>query len=514
MPYLPKVEADPRKFYMKLLETSEDWESVFEPAMEIDVPEERIADFCKHSIMREMITRIGDWPKYGVFEQTYCGPEYDAFQDTYNSSVSVMLEWGFLDTARRYIDNYLSYLTKDDGSIMFRGFEIAQGGRHLTMLAQYYNYTKDHALLLKHYKRIRTIIDNLLSLREEAKKLPKDDPAYGIIVGCSEIDNLLLSDPTPTLLPYFSSNVEVLRGFHDLGEVWISIGKKLLREDLVKEGEELKRESAEMKEDTYKSIEKSMLRDLVPPHLPAVAGAKEPYDKIKGVRLPISGRCYPEMLHSGVLTRDMVETIIRYQEKHRGSRLGIPGGGRSAFRSYGYGYGMLQHDFVREFLLLYYAHMIHMHTRGTWTGCEGGNYDRSQPSGPYATPTQVTIPCLTKWMLVFDDPNSSTVWLARGVPRRWLEDGKTIRVKGAPTKWGIISYEISSKMAQGRIKVELNLPEEGFGAAIHLRLRTPAKQKIQSVEVNGKTWMNFKPEEETVVLPADSKGQITIEVTT
>ena len=88
-----------------------------------------------------------------------------------------------------------------------------------------------------------------------------------------------------------------------------------------------------MKEDTYKSIERSMLRDLVPPHLPGVAGAKEPYDKIKGVRLPISGRCYPEMLHSGVLTRDMVETIIRYQEKHRGGRLGIPGGGPSAFRS-------------------------------------------------------------------------------------------------------------------------------------------------------------------------------------
>ncbi len=115
-------------------------------------------------------------------------------------------------------------------------------------------------------------------------------------------------------------------------------------------------------------------------------------------------------------------------------------------------------------------------------------------------------------MLIFDDPNSSTVWLARGVPGRWLEDGKTICVKGAPTRWGTISYKISSKMAQGRIKVELNLPEEGFGAAIHLRLRTPAKQKIQTVEVNGRPWTNFEPEEETVMLPADYKGRIAIEV--
>ena len=69
-------------------------------------------------------------------------------------------------------------------------------------------------------------------------------------------------------------------------------------------------------------------------------------------------------------------------------------------------------------------------------------------------------------------------------------------------------------MAQGRIKVELTLTEEGFGVAINLRLRTPASQKIQTVEVNGKPWTNFNPEEESVMLPADSKGRITIEVTT
>ncbi|GAH44013.1 unnamed protein product, partial [marine sediment metagenome] len=39
-------------------------------------------------------------------------------------------------------------------------------------------------------------------------------------------------------------------------------------------------------------------------------------------------------------------------------------------------------------------------------------------------------------------------------------------------------------------------------------------QKIQTVEVNGKPWMNFVPEEETVMLPADYKGRIAIEVAT
>ncbi len=144
-------------------------------------------------------------------------------------------------------------------------------------------------------------------------------------------------------IPYFSNSAEDLRGFADLGEVWISIGKKLARQDLVKEGEALVRESAELKEDMYTSIEKSILHDLVPPHLPGVAGAKTPYDKSQG--LYINGRSYCELLHSGALSRDMVETIIRYQSKHRGIRLGIPGSGRMlGFLVYGYAYGLLQHD--------------------------------------------------------------------------------------------------------------------------------------------------------------------------
>jgi len=115
-------------------------------------------------------------------------------------------------------------------------------------------------------------------------------------------------------------------------------------------------------------------------------------------------------------------------------------------------------------------------------------------------------------MLVFEDPDSATLWLARGIPRCWLEDGKKMSVKGAPTRWGAISYNISSEIAQGKIKVELSLPEEGLSAAIHLRLRTPGKEKIKTVKVNGKPWANFEPEEEIVMLPSGYKSRVVIEV--
>ena len=90
---------------------------------------------------------------------------------------------------------------------------------------------------------------------------------------------------------------------------------------------------------------------------------------------------------------------------------------------------MIQHDLVREFLLLYYAHAFHMHTRGTWTAFECVDMDRDGAEHlPYCAPAQLTIPILTKWMLVFEDSLAFEVWLAKAVPRRWLADGCRVRV--------------------------------------------------------------------------------------
>lgn len=73
---------------------------------------------------------------------------------------------------------------------------------------------------------------------------------------------------------------------------------------------------------------------------------------------------------------------------------------------------------VREFLLLYYAHAFHLHTRGTWTAFECADMDRDRAEHlPYCAPAQLTIPILTKWMLVFEDPATSQAWLAKAVPR-------------------------------------------------------------------------------------------------
>lgn len=535
LPYPPRMkEPKAEKFYTKILRVHESWGKELEGAMEVSVPEERIPDFCRHCLVREIITRIGDYPKYGTINRAYAGSEHDGFPDTFTSSTNCFLEWGLFARARRYIENYFSEFVREDGSIKYRGPEIGQYGRELTVLAQYYNYTKDHGLLLRHDKKIKATVDLLISLRKDGKKLLADDPAYGMIAGWSEADACLRPNPCIYNVPYFSNSTEAYRGFHDLGKVWVKIGQKVSQSALVDRGNQLLKEASELKKDIKKAIERSILKDTDPPYLPAIAGAKKSYDQEldEDADAPQiwAYRSYVEMLHSGVLSKEIVEMIVRYKARHGGSFLGIPGTTWWPWEStrtqstmvkffwgfivYGHGYGLIQHDMIREFLLFYFAHMAHIHTRGTWTAFETNNMGKTKHNpSPYCLPAQLTIPALTKWMLVFEDPNSSTLWLAKGTPRPWLEDGKKISVKNSPTKWGKISYEIASEMTNRKIYATVELPKSGFDARINLRFRLPTGRQIRSVRVNGQDWKQFHPGEESVFLPSESKGRIAIEVT-
>lgn len=137
-------------------------------------------------------------------------------------------------------------------------------------------------------------------------------------------------------------------------------------------------------------------------------------------------------------------------------------------------YGLLQHDFIDEFLIFTFAVSAHAQTRGactrsvpcalphppqergcvemltpgtnrtscavpaaqiacsiachlftgTWTATECiGSLDRDSSSSGYAAPSQTVLPALLKWMLVFEDPATKILWIGKGLPREWLRPG-------------------------------------------------------------------------------------------
>jgi hypothetical protein len=101
-------------------------------------------------------------------------------------------------------------------------------------------------------------------------------------------------------------------------------------------------------------------------------------------------------------------------------------------------------------------------------------------------------------MLVME--HGDTLWIARATPRVWLEQGRQIVVKNAPTHFGTVAYEIVSDVDNGRITAEMEMPSRNPPKSVLLRLRHPDSAPIKSVEVNGKPWRDFDPVKEAVKL--------------
>ena len=521
-PFPPRSEQAAARFYEDLLSMRAGWERALAGGMKIEIPDQRLADLARHSLVRDMITRIGAFPKYGVFDRGYGGSEHDGFPDTFNADTTAMLEWGLFELAGQYLDNYFACFVRDDGSILYRGPETGQFGRMLTVVAEYFNNTSDYTLLLKHRHRIDAVARLLLDLRTTALRLPSTDPAYGMIAGWSEADACLDPEPARYMQPYFSNSTEAERGFHDLGRVWEKIGLARHRAELAVWGQRLQEEARLIGIDVQRAIARSILTNTQPQCLPSIAGAKDPFhiaverDKLDPQFR--SYRAYMEMLYSGNLNRDQVQMIINYRAAHHDTILGIPTcygyntHELAGFLSYGHAYGLLQTDLIREYLLSLYSLMAHQYTRGTWTAPETRPLDPKQFAAPYCTPAQMVVPLLTRWMLVFEDPASNVLWLAKATPRSWLEDGQTIAVSNAPTRWGTAAFKLESHLRERRIECKVTLPSRSAPDAIKLRLRVPLTNIIRSVTLNGKNWTQFEPKDETVSLPLSAKSPITLTV--
>ncbi len=152
-PAFPPARKDPQpeEFYSALLDFAEYWDRQLHEMSPVTLPDRAWTDLTKHAFAKELMTRPGGiYPKYGAVDRDYGGSEYDAFQDIFTSAIYTNMEWGRLETAKLYIDNYFTDFVDSKGMIDMRGPETAQFGMTLSLLARYFNYSGDTSLLLKH----------------------------------------------------------------------------------------------------------------------------------------------------------------------------------------------------------------------------------------------------------------------------------------------------------------------------------------------------------------------------
>lgn len=110
-------------------------------------------------------------------------------------------------------------------------------------------------------------------------------------------------------------------------------------------------------------------------------------------------------------------------------------------------------------------------------------------------------------LLVMEDGQS--LWIARAMPRAWLEQGRTVAVANAPTYFGAVGYEIVSDVNNGRITANIDIPDRKAPESVRLRFRHPKAAPIKSVRAKDQPWSAFNPETEVIELKGFT-GKVTV----
>jgi hypothetical protein len=511
-PQFPPARVDPKPeaFYRALLVFAGYWDHLLDDFAPASLPQRVWIDMAKHAYAKELMVRpSGVYPKYGAVDRDYYGSEYDGFQDIFTSSVFANLEWGRFEMAREVIDNYFTDFVDGKGMINMRGPGTAQFGMTLSLLARYFNYTQDRALLLKHSGKIQATAAMLCDMHEESLKLPEEDPGRGIIHGWSESDSCLMPDPKIWWLPYFANNAFTARGLRDLSRCWPKItGPSDARSE--QQAASWNQRGQQLQDAMTASLEKNVRRDMNPPYIGTYPGTKltfwESMEKERPSPQQWPHRGYSELLQADVLPANLANLVIDCMRAYGGTTLGVVANverphpeGRDilGFISYGYAQMLLRLDRIEEFLLFLYSHRYHDHTRGSWVAGEVAGIDGD--NALFCIPAQLTIPLLVRWMLVLEDSDEERLYLGKGLPREWVASGEEIRIEAAPTRWGRVGFAMKADPAKQAVQANVRLARAASPEEVQVKVRLPKKNALKAVTVNGENARFGGPHGDTVI---------------
>jgi hypothetical protein len=509
----------PEEFYLGLLEFAEYWDRLMQDLVPITLPDPSWTNMVTHSFVKEQIVRPGGtYPKYGAVDRDYYGPEYDGFQDIFTMSLYANLECGWFVQAHDVLDNYFSEFVDTKGVNNMRGPETAQFGLTLSLVARYYNYTRDQALLLKHREKIEAHALLLQELHQESLQLPATDPGYGLIHGWCESDSCLMPDPSVWWKPYFANSAFAVRGWRDIATTW----RKLNFSGAGAFADSLTKSSDQLRATLVKSIDANTKRTMQPAYIGPMPGTTLTFwESLKQEHPSEQGwphRAYAELLQPGVIPDEQSNMVIDCMRAYGATTMGIVANvepphptGRDflGFISYGYAQTLLRLGRIEEYILFLYAHRYHVHSRGSWTAGEVTGI--TGDGALFCIPSQQTIPLLVRWMLVFEDPDADHLYFGRALPRQWVASGKPIAIENAPTRWGRVNYHLAPR-GEKELVASVTLPERGaLPETLEVSFRLPAGKSLSALTVNGQTVQPGGRNKDTAII--STRGQRKFEVT-
>jgi len=512
-------------FYRALLEQKQDWETFFGRGVQLDIPEPAVRDIYKSALAKLMISIDGNEPRGGAVH--YEG--YWPFCHLYVTET--MLYLGYFDEAKRYLNNFTTKRIDPNGQFLMSpnvgSYQTFDSGRFLSLLTQYYHYTQDASLILENQNAIDRVINYIKVERHASmKQYDVDDPRHGLVTGVFNNDH-------KNKAYYYTTDAPVCLGLKRYSQALEEIATTAQDDKLVAKADALSTYADNYYELLRRSFATAVERDdsgtiaFIHPQ-PLLPGTPTPFmspfrandqgrNKECNPRLRAHYRFHerPRLIGSGFLTDEEVRSLLEYERRYDKTVLGIRRFVDSRlddFQSHSCEFQKLRLGMVREYLMKYYAYLHYILMSGS-VGIEQvgvvpdacgypGRRIHAQESlmtshfegldGAHAT---WPVCSMTRWLFVFDDPNEDALWIARGIPTHWLEEGKTLSAKGLTSKFGKIDYQ--AEYGSKKLTIEVSIEEHRSIPLAHIGIRVPGGGKAVSVMVD-------TPDEVNIVLDSEN----------
>ena len=554
--------ADGALYHANLLEHCGSWQDFFAEGMQVSLRYDaseasRVIDMGRGVMAASMSTWIGTRPNYGDGTNYWSVNSKDRGSlplESYALDHALLL-WGFRSEAAARIGWYLQHYVRGadgvtpqqltpgsnwtkaspgpPGSIDLKHWEdsvffadsFADYGRWVELwidTARAQEAAGEAQWVKQTWPQVKLMATYMLALRANATT---SGVGKGLIWGPAEHDTARFETN------WFSISGWTWRGFVQLHR-FLSDTAAISEPALAAQ---LAAESASFKADLDAARDASLVRDPSgkPFFMPPFASTNfTPYPSMtqNGGQVEAFGggasysnfRYFSEMLSAQFMGDDIDAALNSFRESHGGTLSGM-----TRFRDHlddmpanGYAFSAIATDRVPSYLSLLFGHLANYQSRGTFNAPEqlglygdGGSnavktysdsYRQMLGAGSMEVDINMCVPStmlgahMLRWMLVFEQRDSDTLWLLKAAPRRLYPNATAtdyISVSAAPTRFGDVSFSVSAVTeAAGPLrlmcKVALALNGRGMlgddGLSLKLRLRDPqGTRQVRHATVSG-----------------------------
>jgi hypothetical protein len=499
--------------------TGDYWKTVLADGMQVEVPDPLLNNLIPASVMHCMMAARND---QGRTVAPWIAPLlYGPWDSEAQSVIRGMQATGNMDFARRGLEYFIERYNKE--GFLTTGYTVMGTGWHLWALGEYYALTQDKSWLKQKAPDVARVCRWVMAQREKTKRLDAHSekvPEYGLMPPGVMAD-------WDAFNYYFYLNGYYHAGLKAAGEALADIGWPDAQ-NIIANAAEYQREILRAYTWVQARAAVVTLRDGTwVPFYPTHVYSPMPIGNLYAGEDQGRSWCYDielgahHLIPLGVLEPmiPQADWLINHMEDVQFLRSGwFHYGNEQANQADWFnlgGFSKVQpyycrmaeihalRDDVKPFLRTYFNSLMSLLNRedlSIWEHFVGGSFNKPHETGYFLHQTRE--------MLVQE--RNAELWLAPLITSNWLKDGMSVAVTNAPTRFGRVSYRLTSHTRDGVIEANIEPPARSVPQAIVLRLRHPDGKTMRVVTVNGRAHTDFDAKSETVRIVPDATTPITV----